>query len=467
MHSIITSSSFVSFTVLSEKIFSNMKDKRRLRILVIVPNDYERLITNSVQLREKYEFILTDVKVNDCENESYDVLTVLKHLITEYSNQEIDGVLGTGVYLGVYMSSFMSEYLQLPGPKFRTTLLLGNKYHSRQLQSIHLKSEKSIPDFAIIQCSNISVPENFHYPFFVKPVKGCLSSFATMVYNDDELKRACDSSVFTDLYMSMTKPVQQLMSYCKFEETSLLAFIAEKPLYGEQVTVEGFVTSTGRVVIMGIVDSIMYPGTISFQRFEYPSSLSDKVQQRMRDISIDMMSKMDFKSSCFNIEFMYNRQKDLCSIIEINPRLSYQFCEFYEYVDGINSFEIQLKLITDTYNDDCWKPNSGPENVAISFVLRRFKDAFVERVPDEDDISNLKVRYPQIKAVVVTCGAGKRLSEVLQDAGSYRYATVTVIGQTRKEVFNIFEEVQHLLPFEFKELQLVSILSDVDQPTVY
>src|SRR5205085_1876155 len=47
-------------------------------------------------------------------------------------------------------------------------------------------------------------------------------------------------------------------------------FIAEAPLFGAQVTVDGFVQG-GRATIMGVVDSVMYPGTISFERFEYPS----------------------------------------------------------------------------------------------------------------------------------------------------------------------------------------------------
>ena len=55
--------------------------------------------------------------------------------------------------------------------------------------------------------------------------------------------------------------------------------IAEELVTGHQVTLEGFVDG-GRITVVGILDSIMYENTISFQHFEDPSSVSDGVAQR-------------------------------------------------------------------------------------------------------------------------------------------------------------------------------------------
>jgi glycolate oxidase len=41
----------------------------------------------------------------------------------------------------------------------------------------------------------------------------------------------------------------------------------------------------GRATVMGIVDSVMYPGTMSFQRFEYPSALPPVRRAELRSIS--------------------------------------------------------------------------------------------------------------------------------------------------------------------------------------
>ncbi len=37
--------------------------------------------------------------------------------------------------------------------------------------------------------------------------------------------------------------------------------------------------------IMGVVDSIMFPGTLAFSRFDYPSALPEGVQARMAEIA--------------------------------------------------------------------------------------------------------------------------------------------------------------------------------------
>jgi hypothetical protein len=80
--------------------------------------------------------------------------------------------------------------------------------------------------------------------------------------------------------------------------------IAEKMLTGFQVTLEGFVYNR-QIVILGIVDSVMYPETYSFQRFVYPSRLSAAVQQRMSDISRQFVHGINLDNAFFNIEFMY------------------------------------------------------------------------------------------------------------------------------------------------------------------
>ncbi|CAN5439917.1 hypothetical protein BH20ACI3_BH20ACI3_19300 [soil metagenome] len=56
--------------------------------------------------------------------------------------------------------------------------------------------------------------------------------------------------------------------------------LVEELLEGLQATLEGYVYQ-GEIHLMGIVDSVMFPNTIAFKRFEYPSSLPESVQSRM------------------------------------------------------------------------------------------------------------------------------------------------------------------------------------------
>ena len=95
---------------------------------------------------------------------------------------------------------------------------------------------------------------------------------------------------------------------------------------------------------MGVVDSIMFPNTIAFQRFEYPSSVPAPVQDRMADLARKVMPAFGFDNGQFNIELIYNPEANTVHIVEINPRMSSQFADLFEKVDGTNSYSVLLDL---------------------------------------------------------------------------------------------------------------------------
>ena len=102
--------------------------------------------------------------------------------------------------------------------------------------------------------------------------------------------------------------------------------LAEELLEGAQATLDGYVSS-GEVHTLGVVDSVMFPGTLAFQRFEYPSALPRRVQEEMTAIARRVMPTLGFDGGAFNIEFIHNPARDTLRIIEINPRISTQFAD--------------------------------------------------------------------------------------------------------------------------------------------
>ena len=171
--------------------------------------------------------------------------------------------------------------------------------------------------------------------------------------------------------------------------------IAEGLLKGEQVTVEGFVHN-GKASIMGVVDSVMFPGTLAFARFDYPSSLPDRVQQRMAEIAATLMPGLGFDNGLFNIEMMYDPDADLVSIIEINPRMASQFADLYEKVDGTNSYAVLLDIAQG--RAPRFKRRQGRYAFAASIVLRSFEDRLVTALPSATDLDRLARDYPDIRA---------------------------------------------------------------------
>ena len=88
----------------------------------------------------------------------------------------------------------------------------------------------------------------------------------------------------------------------------------------------------------------MFPGTLAFARFDYPSALPQSVQARMAEIATTVMEGLGFDNGLFNIEMMYDRETGRVAIIEINPRMASQFADLYEKVDGTNSYEVLLAV---------------------------------------------------------------------------------------------------------------------------
>jgi hypothetical protein len=143
----------------------------------------------------------------------------------------------------------------------------------------------------------------------------------------------------------------------------------------------------------------------------------------------------------------YNESNDTISIIEINPRMSYQFSDLFQRVDGMSSFQIQLELSINK-KDVKWISRNGIDKVAASFVMRLFNDVWVLQIPDQIQIDHVRSLYPGTN-VKILCHNGQRLSDNDQDIGSYRYAIVNMSAQTWDNLYQAHQHVQTLLTFQF------------------
>src|SRR5690606_20383348 len=122
------------------------------------------------------------------------------------------------------------------------------------------------------------------------------------------------------------EPFTTLMHHYSSMTVPAHYYLAEKLLEGHQVTVEGFVYNHV-IQFLGIVDSVMYPGTFCFARFNYPCELHKDIQEHMYDIAERCIQGIQLNNSFFNIEMIYNVEKNSIHIIEINPRLASQFAD--------------------------------------------------------------------------------------------------------------------------------------------
>jgi len=201
------------------------------------------------------------------------------------------------------------------------------------------------------------------------------------------------------------------------------------------------------VHVMGVVDSIMFPHTIAFQRFEYPSSLPVSVQERMADVARKVMPALGFDNGQFNIEFIYNSEANTVHIVEINPRMSSQFADLFEKVDGTNSYSVLLDLALGKTPDV--KRGEGKHRTAFSCVLRTFRNQMVLELPSQDELERVQRQFPDIR-IEILATVRRKLSQQMQDTCSYRYGLLNIGGQDREEILQIFDYCQRQLTFLFE-----------------
>ncbi|MDQ3867529.1 MAG: ATP-grasp domain-containing protein, partial [Actinomycetota bacterium] len=292
--------------------------------------------------------------------------------VAEWAGRRADGVVGTKD-LSALLASILAERLGLPGPSPAAVLACQHKPTSRTIQ--HRVAPEATPRFALLDGH---IP--FDPPFFVKPVVGRLSQNAVRV---DE-PAAIAAIPKQDGYATRYSAIAALAGAAPGRAHG---FLAEDLLSGLEVTLEGFVCA-GRVTSIGVTDSLMYPGTISFERFEYPTRLSDERQAELAALAERLVLAHGLDDAFFNIEF-FVPDEGPAEIIEVNGRLASQFAPLVQRLHGRSTYDALFDLACGA--DPAW-PSTRPDGVGVSYVLRVFEDALVEAVPEPEDDVEILVR---------------------------------------------------------------------------
>jgi biotin carboxylase len=66
----------------------------------------------------------------------------------------------------------------------------------------------------------------------------------------------------------------------------------------------------------------------------------------MVELTRRLVAATELDHTCFNVEFCYDLARDTIHVIELNPRMSYQFSDLYRMTDGTSTYTVQLDLAT-------------------------------------------------------------------------------------------------------------------------
>jgi biotin carboxylase len=364
------------------------------RVLVVCPQERDVTEVTSAGLAERYAVELAGPDLDAVEELDAEAL------LAELARVPAEGVVAAKDRSAL-LAAVLAERRGLPGPSPAAVAACQHKATARAPQ------EQAMPE-ATPRWFAVDGTPPFRPPWFVKPVVGRLSQGARRVEDAAELEAAPP-----DGYAAGWEALARLGGV----DLSARGEIAEEILAGEPVTVEGYAHG-GSVTILGVTDSVMYPGTLSFERFEYPTALPPDRAEEVADLAARLPPAFGFDGGFFNAEFAVPEEGP-AMLIELNARIASQFAPLYRAVHGRSSYDALFELACG--RDPAWAPGA-PGGFAVSYVLRRFEDAWVEAVPEPED------------GVEILAHAGRNLSDAYaNDMGSFRLAIVYDAGETREE----------------------------------
>ena len=414
-------------------------DHKTRPVVVVNPDawDYHELTRPEITRNAPIVFFEEEIE------ETFDPEAYLKNLYEKLRVIRPSGLVSTDDYPGSLLANIAASHLGLPGTPPDVALLCQHKFLSRQKQ--HECIPEAVPSFWLIPRRTRDVrarSRTWKFPFFVKPVKSHYQLYADAIDNLRELMalRRKAKGHLSDF----TRPFNAMFRKYGGEGPSASTLLAEELLTGQPFTVEGFVYD-GHTTILGVVDAHYYRGTRSYQRFQYPSTLSPAVQRRAADLIARLMAHIQYRHGLFNIDCLYNRRTDRIHLLEINPRMAAQIADLFEKVDGTNSYSVLLALARGRRPKVTTR--QGRYRVAASFVLRRFGDRYVAAINGPEAVL---AKFPDARAYVYIEPDTKLSDDVFQDVRSYVYAVVNIGADSEKDLWRKLRMSETLLAPRFR-----------------
>jgi biotin carboxylase len=354
---------------------------------------------------------------------------------------------------GALAAALLAEKMGWPGTSVNAILACQHKLYARDV--LKRVCPEATPSYDVLRSAyGDDVPNDLVYPLFVKPTKAAFSVLARTVANRDELQ-AHTRFGWWELWVirHLVEPFERVMRARIPQAPTAHSMMIEAPINHAQYSLDGYAFN-GDIRTLGCVDSIMYPGTQAFMRFDYPSQLASGVQARAFDVAQRFLREVGFDHGLFNMEFFDDDATDRMTVIEFNPRLASQFSDLYRRVDGIDLHEYAMALAHGV--DPATLPKLAPSaGAASSFVYRSF-DANAEiAMPN----SEARERFHETFGDGLLFEFPKDRGSIHRDfkwLGSYRYGIMHLGGSDADDLRKRCESASAILgwPAPYANAQL-------------
>ena len=365
----------------------------------------------------------------------------------------IDGIMGYWDFPVSTMLPILQARYGCPGPSLESVLACEHKYWSRLIQAEVAPAH--VPDFRAVDpfdSSTVSkLREHPGFPLWIKPIKAHSSQLGFYIENKDDLRHALD--IIRRGLARFGGPFDEALAHVEHLPRPELSGVsgghclAEGIVEGWQCTLEGYV-HRGEVTIPTIVDSLRIAGGSSFSRYQYPSKLPARIKSRMREIATKVILHHGLDESCFNVEMYWDEDQDQLWLLEINPRASQSHTVITAMVDGLPHLEAMAALALGQ-TPAPHVHGRGDHEVAAKCFLRVARDAWVERVPSEQEIAALEREHGC--HIQIDAKAGRRLSQIVnQDSYTFAIAKIHLGAASEEELEQSYRQLIDSLHFEFR-----------------
>ncbi len=339
---------------------------------------------------------------------------------------------------GALAAALLADKMGWPGTPPAAVVACQHKLYARQVLQ-RVAPEANVA-FARLDCAYGApapgaLPDGLQYPAFAKPIKAAFSVLARTVAHRAQLHAhtrfgAFELWVIRHLVEPFERVAKRLLPNAGTAHSLMLeapAWSAERPL--PQYSLDG-IACNGQIKPLGIVDSVMYPGTQAFMRFDYPSQLPQAAQAQALDVAQRFLTDIGYTHGFFNMEFFYDQASAKLSVIEFNPRMASQFADLYQRVDGRDLYAMALAL---AHGRDPWALalSKATAGAASSFVYRAFDaSAVASHAPDMPDAQALALLQREFPDHLLLQFPKDRtsLSRDFKWLGSYRYGILHLGG---------------------------------------
>ena len=380
---------------------------------------------------------------------------LLDRVVNEIRSHDlrVDAVVG---YFDFPISTMLPLVKQRLGlttpPSLQSVLGCEHKYWSRRMQKEVVP--EVVPAFELVDPFDPDATSRLElaYPFWIKPIKSASSYLGFRIDGPEDLDRALNR--IREEIHRLGESFDAVMRHADLP-SDIAAIggyhcIAEEIIGGHQCTLEGYVFDK-QTTVYGVVDSLRYPGTSSFARYQYPSSLPESVKDRMKTYAARVLGWIGLDRSPFNAEFYWDEERDRIWLLEINARISQSHSFLFMSVDGASHHEVMLDCALG--RRPAFSRGQGSYPLAAKFMVRVRRDATVVRAPDAEELARIEDEIPGTR-LQLTVSRGHRLSTLEnQDSYSFEVAYIHVAAHDEAELIdkyrNCLERIDlRLMPVE-------------------